>query len=56
VIIHPFQPASNRVSIWVLDAEDNRNDGHGDSVPDNDPQLVCDALHDGDVMDLQVNN
>ncbi|XP_064628624.1 nucleoporin Nup43-like [Lineus longissimus] len=47
------EPASNHVSIWVLDTEDKRIDAHGDGVPDNDPRLVCNALHDGDVMDLQ---
>lgn len=40
---------SNRVSIWSLGDDDSDTDGEFDE----EPRLLCDSEHDGDVMDLQ---
>uniref|UniRef100_A0A8C1UJM9 Nucleoporin 43 n=1 Tax=Cyprinus carpio TaxID=7962 RepID=A0A8C1UJM9_CYPCA len=41
---------SNRVSIWSLGDDDSDTDGEFDE----EPRLLCDSEHDGDVMDLQA--
>ncbi|KTF71978.1 hypothetical protein cypCar_00050222, partial [Cyprinus carpio] len=41
---------SNRVSIWSVGDHGVSNT---DSEFDEEPQLLCDSQHDGDVMDLQ---
>lgn len=42
---------NNRVSIWSLG---DYGGSHMDGEFEEDPQLLCESKHDGDVMDLQV--
>ncbi|XP_074662693.1 nucleoporin Nup43-like [Tubulanus polymorphus] len=50
----------NQVSVWTTNTDGYRtwmaNQGLKTDIPENEPQLLCNAIHDGDIMDLAYLN